>query len=80
MMSTVLGMLMMMPVVFGAVGTRWCPDDHEHAMRTTRVCLGPEASHFETLVHLTLRRSPSARGVVMNCMSHCFDGRRGEMR
>jgi hypothetical protein len=38
----------------------------------------PQASHFETLIHLMLRRSPSARGGVMGRRSQCIDGRRGK--
>jgi hypothetical protein len=74
MMSTVLGMLTMTPVVFGVLGTRWCPDDHEHAKTTTgRPPARPQVSHFETLIQLMLRRSPSARGGVMSCRGQ-FNG------
>ena len=36
-----------------------------HARRRARRSTRPEVSHFETLIRLMLRRSPSARGGVM---------------
>ena len=33
----------------------------------------PQVSHFETLIHLMLRRSPSARGGVMSRRSQYND-------
>lgn len=79
MMSAVLAMLMMMPLVFGVGGyafgepTTMCTPRRRAA--GTRM-----ASHFETLTHLMLRRSPSARRGVISRTSQYIDGKRGEIR
>jgi len=59
-------------IVFGVLGLRWCPDDHERAKtRTGRPPARALVSHFETFIHLMLRRSPSARGGVMSPRGRC---------
>ena len=80
MMSTELALLVMIPVLFGVGGMCWRTDDHEHAKASTAACRRTTASHFETLNHLMLRRSPSARRGVMSCRSHPINGKRGEIR
>ncbi len=44
-----------------------------HARRRARRSTRPEVSHFETLIRLMLRRSPSARGGVMGPETQCND-------
>ena len=71
MMSTVLGMLTMTPVVFGVGGYALVSRRPEISAKTMtgRPSTRPPVSHFETFIHLVLRRSLSARGGVI--------GRRG---
>jgi hypothetical protein len=60
------------------VGGWRCSDEPTHSREAKREdddgrFSSPQASHFETLFHLMLRRSPSARGAVMSCRSQCND-------
>jgi hypothetical protein len=82
MMGTVLGMMVMMPVVFGVGGYALVSRRPEVDAKTTTG--GPSArlqvSHAEMFVHLVLRRRVSVLGGVVSRGSQCVDGSRGEIR
>jgi hypothetical protein len=66
-MSAVLGMMMMMPVVFGVVGYALVsrrPENNANTM-PRGPSVRPQVSHVETFIHLVLRRTSSAPVGVM---------------
>jgi hypothetical protein len=81
-MSTVLGMMMMMPVVFGVGGYALVsrrPEINAKTM-TGGPSARPQVSHFKTFIHLKLRPTLSALGGVMSHKSQYIDGRSGAIR
>lgn len=80
-MNTALGMLSI-PVALGAGGYVVGEATTMSAGKATagRSSGRPTVSHFETLDHLMMRRSPSAHRDVIGCGSHAIGGNRGEIR
>jgi hypothetical protein len=81
-MSTVLGMMVMMPVVFGVGGYALVsrrPEINANMM-TGGPSVRPQVSHHETFVHIMLRRTSSALGGVTSQRSQYIDRSRGEIR
>jgi hypothetical protein len=80
-MSTVLGMMMMMPVVFGVGGYALVSRRPEINVKTMTggPSARPQVSHPETFIHLVLRRTSSPLGGVMSRRGQHIDGRRGEI-
>jgi hypothetical protein len=80
-MSTVLGMMMMMPVVFGVGGYALVSRRPEIKAKTMTggPSAHPQVSHVETFIHLVLRRTSSPLGGVMSRRGQHIDGRRGEI-
>jgi hypothetical protein len=84
-MGTVLGMMVMMPVVFGVGGYALVSRRPEVDAKTAKTVTGArsgrrQVSHVEWFVHLVVRCRVSALGGVVSRGSRCVDPSRGDMR
>jgi hypothetical protein len=81
-MSTVLGMMMMMPVVFGVGGYALVsrrPEINEKTM-TGGMSARRQVSRFDTFIRLVSKPTSSALGGVMSHESQYIDGGTGAIR